>query len=396
MVSISCENAANELLRQCVGGQGWNGDLAYRLAQPECAEALFRILVEGLADRFERSLCDDYAAIFSLILERVVPEISAAELVARYHRIRQPKPCTWTPKRVAVLSRVTLGADIAITSVLLNAARTRFPNAELWFVGSSKSAELFTGFPWIKHLDVAYARGTVPQRLEAWRQLARRFREDWLVIDPDSRLTQLGLLPIVEEDRYLFFESRSYGEDRADNLTTLAKRWAREVLLVEVAAGLIAPPDQALPAAGHYATVSLGTADNSAKQMPAAFESELIREVCAHYPTVIVDRGFGEDEAARVENAVAGTHATTWTGSFARFASIIAGSGCYVGYDSAGQHAAAALGTPLITLFKGFVNERMFARWQPAVSHPERAVVIREGVISIAAVRDALISFSRL
>jgi ADP-heptose:LPS heptosyltransferase len=37
----------------------------------------------------------------------------------------------------------------------------------------------------------------------------------------------------------------------------------------------------------------------------------------------------------------------------------------YVGYDSAGGHAAAACGIPLISIFAGAVSERMFQRWRP-------------------------------
>lgn len=372
-----------------MAGTEWSRDLALKLAEPQCADALFRILIEGLADRFERRLCDDYAALFSLILERVLPELRAEGLIARYERVRSPRICTFEPKRIAVLSRVTLGADIAITSVLLDAARRRFPQAELWFAGSTKAAEFF---PWVKHMDVPYARGTIPQRLEAWRELAQQFHhDDWLVIDPDSRLTQLGLLPVVDEGRYLFFESRAYGEETTDSLSTLAKRWAFETFGVN-SNGRIAPPGIDLPFTGKYAAVSLGTADNPAKQMPSDFEGQMIRELCGHFPNVIVDRGFGAEEASRVAQAIAGTSAATWSGSFATFASVIAGSACYVGYDSAGQHAAAALGIPLIILFKGFVNEHMFARWQP---NSDRSIIIRENEISIEAVKDALASFSR-
>ena len=44
---------------------------------------------------------------------------------------------------------------------------------------------------------------------------------------------------------------------------------------------------------------------------------------------------------------------------------MIANSDLYVGYDSAGQHAAAALGIPLISIFAGAVNDRFFERWRP-------------------------------
>ena len=51
---------------------------------------------------------------------------------------------------------------------------------------------------------------------------------DAVVIDSDSRLTQLGLLPICAEDRYHLFESRSYGGASASPLPELAAAWAVE------------------------------------------------------------------------------------------------------------------------------------------------------------------------
>ena len=77
-----------------------------------------------------------------------------------------------------------------------------------------------------------------------------------------------------------------------------------------------------------------------------------------------------------MERAVArsGARATFWEGSFAGFAQIIAGSRLYVGYDSAGQHVAAACGVPLISIFAGFPAPRMFDRWRPSGPY---ATVIR-------------------
>ena len=45
-----------------------------------------------------------------------------------------------------------------------------------------------------------------------------------------------------------------------------------------------------------------------------------------------------------------------------------------MGYDSAGQHVAAACGVPLISIFAGFPAPRMFHRWRPT---GPRATVIR-------------------
>jgi len=45
----------------------------------------------------------------------------------------------------------------------------------------------------------------------------------------------------------------------------------------------------------------------------------------------------------------------------------------FVGYDSAGGHVASACGLPLISIAKGFVSERMAARWRP------NGMILREG-----------------
>ena len=77
-----------------------------------------------------------------------------------------------------------------------------------------------------------------------------------------------------------------------------------------------------------------------------------------------------------MERAVerAGVNVRFWEGSFAGFAKLIAASRLYVGYDSAGQHVAAALGVPLISIFAGFPAPRMFDRWKPI---GPRSTVIR-------------------
>jgi ADP-heptose:LPS heptosyltransferase len=197
------------------------------------------------------------------------------------------------------------------------------------------------------------------------------------VLDPDSRLTQLGLLPICPEDRYHLFESRRYGGTSEENLPALAAQWSRETLGVPNAAPYIAPAPlvsrDARPAP--YIAVSLGVGDNPAKRISDAFERQLLALLSARLPLVI-DKGAGGEEAARVERAAArsGAQATFWDGSFAGFAHIIAGSNLYVGYDSAGQHVAAACGVPLISIFAGFPAPRMFYRWRPT---GPRATVIR-------------------
>jgi ADP-heptose:LPS heptosyltransferase len=116
--------------------------------------------------------------------------------------------------------------------------------------------------------------------------------------------------------------------------------------------------------------VSLGVGENESKRVGGDFEARLIGELGARYATVWVDRGAGGEEARRVTAAVEASGAAErvrfWEGGFAGFASIISQSDLYVGYDSAGQHAAAAAGIPLITIFAGAPSERFRNRWAAA------------------------------
>jgi ADP-heptose:LPS heptosyltransferase len=329
------------------------------LLEESCGQALFGILAEGLADRFEPALCDVYADLFSQAIPGADP--------ARYRRVRQMRAVTAEPVTVFVLSRITLGADIAVTSVLLDAAKRRFPRARIVFVGPPKNYELFAADPRISHAPVAYRRGTLSERLAVRHDLQSLLSaEDALTIDSDSRLTQLGLLPVCAEDRYRLFESRAYGGESTASLPQLAAQWAEETLGVADAKPYLALADK--PAHRGVIAVSLGVGENPAKRLPDPFEENLLALLAEAGTEICIDKGAGGEEAARVERAVerSGVRATFWEGSFAGFAAIIGAARLYVGYDSAGQHAAAASGVPLITIFAGFPAPRMFNRWRPA------------------------------
>jgi len=99
------------------------------------------------------------------------------------------------------------------------------------FVGPLKNYELFAGDPRIQHAPVAWRRGGLRERLGVEPELRELLADqDSLVLDPDSRLTQLGLLPVGAEERYHLFESRSYGGSSARTLPGLAAEWARDTL----------------------------------------------------------------------------------------------------------------------------------------------------------------------
>ena len=57
-------------------------------------------------------------------------------------------------------------------------------------------------------------------------------------------------------------------------------------------------------------------------------------------------------------------------------AGLIGESDLYIGYDSAGQHIAAALGVPCIDVFAGYSSRRMLDRWRPTGKASTRVVAV--------------------
>lgn len=366
MKSTSCKDLAQEVLDLCLSGNPPK-ELPRSLVAEPCGRHLFGILAEGLADRFEPRLCDDYARLFSQAIAYAREGYPPALLVGRYERVRKLRAAVGKPHRIFVLSRVTLGADVAVTSVVLAAAKRRFPHADVVLAGPKKNFELFAADPRIHHVSVEYRRGGLRERLAVWDELLDVLSDPFaLVLDPDSRLTQLGLLPVTSWERYHLFESRGYGGDSARSLPDLAAEWSEKTLGVPGAKPYVAlGPARAR---GAHIAVSLGVGENPSKRLPDPFEEKLLRLLTSTGRPICIDRGAGGEEAERVERAIerAGADATCWQGSFAGFASIVSTAALYVGYDSAGQHVASACGVPLISIFAGFPVPRMFDRWRPS------------------------------
>jgi hypothetical protein len=349
----------NELLAGCLRGETVPDDLLDRALAVDEGRAFLSIVVERLGDLFEPRLCHVYEELFPRVIRRVFPE-----LMPRVRRLERTPAPPDSAGRVYVLSRVTLGADVAVTSVLIDAAKRRYPDAEILFVGPRKNFELFEADPRIAHFASPYPRSSsLRDRLAASAELAgRRPAPQEITIDPDSRLTQLGLIRVCDDSDYFFFPSRLYGGDGIERLPDLAARWAQETFGVADARPFIAP----LPVAGRPTeiTVSLGVGENPNKRIEGTFERELLRMLAETGASVLVDTGASEEERARVEAALP-PGMRIHSGAFAPFAAEIARSKLFVGYDSAGGHIASASGVPLISIASGFASERMAARWRP-------------------------------
>ena len=350
--SISCKETAAALLT-AVRRDEFPPEETIRALGENCPAEFFRGVVEPLADSFDPA----QAAAYERLMRVWIPAISAV-IPAIPARV----------DTVYVLSRVTLGADIKIVSPILATMKQRFPAARIVFVANRKSAELFAADPRIEHLNADYPRtGPVSARLEFARELRMKLQnENSIVVDPDSRMTQLGLIPVCEPARYFHFPSRIAGGDSSRNLTWLIAQWLQQTFGTSELAYIA-------PAAGESisgAAVSLGVGDNESKRVGGDFESRLLAALGKTYATIWVDRGIGGEEARRVTAAVEASGAADrvrfWEGSFAGFASIVSQCDLYVGYDSAGQHAAAAARVPLISIFAGAPSERFRDRWAAA------------------------------
>jgi len=347
--SISCSEALATIRR----GERLPTEVVRSLGEEQPGE-FFRVIVESLADSFDPV----EAAAYEELMRAWIPVIAPVQKVI--------------PDRVEtvyVLSRVTLGADIKITSIILDAMKKRFPDSRIVFVANRKSAELFATDARIVHFDAEYPRaGPVSLRIEFAHWLRSQLEgRRCIVVDPDSRMTQLGLFPVCGARYYFHFPSRT--ANAAGNLTDLTQRWVKEVF-GESGEAYITPNRVHIDGDGRRAAVSLGVGENDSKRIGGDFEAQLIRALGEEFRTIWIDRGVGGEEAQRVTAAAEASGCIDrirfWEGSFAGFASIISQCDLYAGYDSAGQHAAAAASVPLISFFAGAPSERFRQRWSPA------------------------------
>lgn len=424
-------------------------------ADPQVASAssqvFFRDVVEALADRFEPDLCDLYVRLFcrTITTNRRAPDLLSVdrllqsfrltteeELLRRAHRMRRSSAFEAgrhvVVRKVLVPSRVTLGADIAVTSVVLRKMKDVFPKAELVLLGGAKAGAFFASDPRVRLREIAYSRGSsLRDRLGAWPTLVDIVRqeieglrsEEYVVVDPDSRLTQLGILPLVPDDsRYFFFESRSFASPRATSLGELTDKWLAKTFGGDSEACLpyvwLSAEDRQRgehlrEAAGNrrLAAVNLGVGDNPSKRVKDPFERELLLLLRSRGYAVVLDQGAGNEELLRTSyliDSVRETGASVsrlgdtaepfadlnfWRGSLSGFAGYIAASDLYVGYDSAGGHLAAALGVPGIDIFAGAASQSMIEHWTPWGKAPAAVIAVRPGQTPeevLAAVQEQL------
>ena len=395
--------------------------------EAEAAEALFGGVVEPL--------CDGFTAEGARACERVLAQVidlarlgppcaplaealaaegigGEADLLARAAWGLRAPPPAGAPRRIGVLSRVTLGADLAVAAPLLRGLAARWPDAEMVLFGPEIARPVAEGSG-ARLVPVEYGRrGGLAGRLNAWGALRAAVRAEaagpapggWLLVDPDTRLTQLGLLAPGPERSYRRLPSRLGGEG---SLGGIARRWLRDAFGAEapLAPLPLGPADAAwsrrlraaLTADGRrLVAAGFGTGGNPAKRVGPRFEAGMLGALVADGHRVLLSRGVdaAERRAARALGAAladGGAHVlhlpegralppargadaapearadvVTWRADPGAFLASVAAADAHLGYDSAGQHVAAALGVPTLTAFVTAAGPRHAERWTPS------------------------------
>ena len=391
------------------------------------SSALFEIVVEKLCDDFEDLPVEVYSRVMCQVISycRKVPAGRALDArlndfgMASPDQLRKRTVSTHTrqyrydtsspPRRIVLLSRVTIGADVAILTVMIQRLQRLFPKADMVVIGNHKLSGLFGGHPDVRIRELNYARrGGLFERFASWHatldllreELADVREEEVLILDPDSRISQLGVLPLMHTDNYLFFNTRSHAltangrcmaEWTNDWMTTVFGESEFAYPTVWVPSALIQAArakTDSLRAAGarHLIAMNFGVGQNPRKRVGLEFEKRLLRTLVSIPGTVVLlDRGFGADEEERSALLMASARDSGFPTAETSFghadlpalshgvlavecgigemAALIANSDEYVGYDSACQHIAAAARTPTLTIFAGSNNENFVRRW---------------------------------
>jgi ADP-heptose:LPS heptosyltransferase len=434
--------------------------------------AFFKEIVERLSDSFDPDAVSIYNCAFAHFIENarrtrlggaIDSELrrfkldSEDDLIARAEALRRVQPLEWLRRRrneirrVIVLSRVTLGADVAITSVIIERMRLEFPNAEITLAGGRKAAELFGGDAQLSFKEINYSRSAnAVEKLLSWLDVLASVREatddlnrgQYIVVDPDSRLTQLGLLPVTQSGEdlgdYLFFPSREYGSDTRLSLGELTSLWLDEVFgasvriypSVNLARADLDKANELIKrmriSSRPVIAINFGVGENSMKRVGDDFERSLVCRLLEAGAMVILDKGAGGEESTRASSIINHAQAMNsqgreikivevdesniealiksekleadllaWSGPIGLLAAMIGQSDLYIGYDSAGQHIAAAMDVPCIDVFAGYSSPRMLDRWRPTGKAEARVIavdstrIIDETAILSEAVRQA-------
>lgn len=406
---------------------------------------LFRDLIEPLGDSFlvrdrrlqqqllarivsrVRRLPEAFSFHERLNLAGLDDEDALVDRIQRLARLETPA-LPRRVKRVLIPSRVTLGADLLLTGVIVRTCLAAFPDAEVLFLGSRKNAGLIAADSRrFRTRELPYPRhGSLLERLLTWVDLVDAVRDetsglvagrDFAVINPDSRFLQSGLLPLVplhrEPGSYFGWDpSVSGSETKERSQLEDLNRWLGEMFRDHPRNPIQGPSLQLADSVRGWAKemltplnlgrepvlvgMNLGVGGNPDKRIHrnrktvSDFERLLVAGLLDQGTTLVLDAGLGAAELERARKLYAETRERglgtarivegrllqddsssspvrliLFQGPVAEFGALLRKCRIYVGYDSLGQHLAASLNLDLITIFGGHATPLFACRWRP-------------------------------
>lgn len=339
--------------------------------------------------------------------------------------------------RVLIPSRVTLGADLLLTGAIVRTCLDAFPGAEIVFLGSRKNAALIAAdSSRFRTRELSYPRrGPLVERLLTWVDLVDAVSEetvglsagrDFIVINPDSRFLQSGLLPLLPPGReagsYFGWDPSVSGEETEERsqLADLS-RWLREMFRSHPRNPLRGPSLHLEDSVRSWAEemlaslnpgrdpvlvgMNLGVGGNPDKRIHrnreavSDFERHLVTGLLDQGATLVLDAGLGRDEleqarrlyleigerghgTARISGGrllrddpgTLPVRLVLFQGPVDEFGALLEQCRIYLGYDSLGQHLAGALNLDLVTVFGGHASPLFARRWRPGGSGRIRVI----------------------
>ena len=312
-----------------------------------------------------------------------------------------------------------------MTNVVIQGVREACPDAEIVLLGPASSAASLHGISGTTHVAVPYARhATLMGRLNAWRGLrdlalerGRDVPEGGLLLldprfPPDPAWPPAAAarradppLPLAQPSAG---RRRSRQRDARSPRRLLGRRPVRATRpRLGCGRGSPCPEPPQTWAAGLRAAwgaddarpivaVHFGVGGCAAKRIGPAFERMVLGRLVRTGHRVLLARGAGADELAEARDlhaallaqglsvaalptgrsiaALSGADVVTWEADVDAMLAAIGTADAYLGYDSAGQHVAAALGVPTVSVFVPAAGPRHRLRWTP--SGPGRVRVV--------------------
>jgi heptosyltransferase-3 len=302
------------------------------------------------------------------------------------------------PKRILIVALRQIG-DTLVTTPLIDDVRSRWPEADIDFLGFAAGIGILSGHPYLREGIVSPER---PSRVETWQLIRRLWRryDLALITQPNDRSFLLGL--IAARTRYAvvpndvkqgwwkrWLSARTVEVDYfAQHVVTEKRRLLehpvrRPVSLRPPLAGEL-PSSLSLWLEGKPYVVVHATPLGAYKRISETTWLRLMESLAQRFRIVLTGSKSPSDRAlnARLCASVSDTtRQALWDASgeldFPALTRLLEGGRLFLGVDTSVSHLAAAVGLPMVVFFgptpptnfgpwpKGFEGEQPYALRQP-------------------------------